>query len=191
MKTILLALVFAATPSPQPNEWTPLAATEGAVVTLEKPQPLPPAPAPKPDPDGAGAKVGGPIDTFREAKALIDKGNALADRSKAILDQAQRDGKITLDIRLPTPPNSPAQATCPPDGFCPSGTCPMLAPQWTSPAGKPQTQSTTGGRCPGGACPVPAPATEASTPGTVTADTTPRCTGGVCQPRRLPGRWRR
>ena len=84
---------------------------------------------PCPDCQGsAGAKVGGPIDTYRDAKALIDKGNALADRGKAILDQAQRDGKITVDVRLPAPPVS-----------------------------NPQTQPRTGGTCPGGVCPSPLP----------------------------------
>jgi hypothetical protein len=43
----------------------------------------------------------GPIDTLRNAKALVDKYNRLADQAKAILDAAQRAGKITVDIRMP------------------------------------------------------------------------------------------
>ena len=53
---------------------------------------------------GAEASFGGPLDTLRDAKELIRKGSDLADRGKTILDQAQRDGKITVDIRLPEPP---------------------------------------------------------------------------------------
>jgi len=59
-------------------------------------KPMPPPiiqPAPK-----------GLLDTIRAAKALIAKGNALADRGKALLDAAQRDGKITVDIILPDVP---------------------------------------------------------------------------------------
>ena len=43
----------------------------------------------------------GIIDTIRQAKALIGKGNALADRGKLILDAAQRDGKIRVDVHVP------------------------------------------------------------------------------------------
>jgi hypothetical protein len=94
-----------------PNDWTPWVATEGAIVTLELEIPSAPLPTPKPDGAGKGAKIESPPDTYRDAKTLIEKGNALADRGKAILDQAERDGKITVDIRLPNPPaiDSPAR----------------------------------------------------------------------------------
>ena len=161
MKTLELLLLVLISTFAHGDEWTLLVATEGAMVTIEKSSIPAPAPAPKPSPDGAGMKAGGPIDTYRDAKALIDKGNALADRGKAILDQAQRDGKITVDIRLPTPPVS-----------------------------KPQTQSATGGLCPGGVCPVQLPAEEGTLPRTAAADSAAPCSGGVYQPRRF-WRWRR
>ena len=53
-----------------------------------------------PDCDLAGLP-GGIFDTIKQAKELIRKGNLLADRGKEILDAVQRDGKITVDIRLP------------------------------------------------------------------------------------------
>jgi len=55
---------------------------------------------------------GGPLDIIRQAKELIRKGNQLADRGKALLDAIQRDGKLTVDIRLPQ-----TSAECP-DGKC-------------------------------------------------------------------------
>ena len=83
-----------------PVDWTPLVATEAALITLagdESPQPQ------LEDTDVTGEPVGGPLDTIHEARELIRKGNELADRGQAILDQAERDGKITVDIRLPDP----------------------------------------------------------------------------------------
>lgn len=44
---------------------------------------------------------GGFFDVVRQAKELIRKGNELADRGKSILDALQRDGKITVDIKIP------------------------------------------------------------------------------------------
>lgn len=66
----------------------------------------------------AGDLYGGPIDTLRQARELIEKGNSLADRGKAILDAAERDGKITVDVRIPKPAPYGSPAACP-DGFCP------------------------------------------------------------------------
>jgi hypothetical protein len=57
-------------------------------------------PVPAPD---TGALPTGPLDIVRDAKSLIEKGNVLADRGKQILDAAQRDGKVTVDVRLPKP----------------------------------------------------------------------------------------
>lgn len=75
-----------------------------------------PTPAPSPD-DEIGQAIGDRPQgwIFSDAKALIAKGNALADRGKAILDAAERDGKITLDVKLPKPA---ARSQCP-DGSCP------------------------------------------------------------------------
>jgi hypothetical protein len=80
-----------------PLVWTPLIATEASVVTMAKPAP----PQIEPEDTDLGQGVGGPLDSIRDAKELVRKGNELADRGKALLDQAQRDGKITVDIRLP------------------------------------------------------------------------------------------
>ena len=90
--------------------------------------------------NGSAGPYGGPLDTLREAKELIAKGNELADRSKALLDAAERDGKITVDIRLPkaTPPvlgeAAPAagKTTCP-GGFCPYVPVPTDPGQATAP----------------------------------------------------------
>lgn len=147
MKTVLLLLVLAATQDAQRADCTALAATQGAVVTLEKA----PAPAPKPAPDGAQA--GGPIDTYRDAKALIDKGNALADRGKALLDQAQRDGKITVDVHLPAAMATTPLAASLPGGTCHSGRCPQQSVETTPPAGNPPTPAKPGEACAGGVCP--------------------------------------
>jgi len=84
---------------------------------------------PCPDCQGdTGVAYGGPLDTLRDAKALIEKGNELADRGKALLDQAELDGKITVDIRLPSVPRLPIQtppdtATSPAASECQGGVC--------------------------------------------------------------------
>jgi len=76
---------------------------------------------------GSAGAYGSPLDTYRDAKALIAKGNALADRGKAILDAAESDGKIMLAVHLPKVLRSTkiaeaktpdAKQTCP-DGVCP------------------------------------------------------------------------
>ena len=74
--------------------------------------------------EGSAGQYGSPLDTFRDAKALIAKGNALADRGKILFDAAQRDGKITLDVRLPK--SSAIQSIKRPDTklSCPDGVCP-------------------------------------------------------------------
>jgi hypothetical protein len=84
---------------------------------------------PCPDCQGdAGASFGGPLDTLRDAKELIRKGSDLADRSKAILDQAQRDGKVTVDIRVPQSPPTQAVPTPSQAGgrACQGGFCPLV-----------------------------------------------------------------
>ena len=122
MKAMVLMMLCVLGAS-KPNDWTPVIATEGAMVTLEKAPPIP-KPQPKPDPDGAGAvgqSVTSPLDTLHDAKELIRKGNDLAEQSVAILDQARRDGKITVDIRLP---QGQAIETPTPRKTCPGGVCP-------------------------------------------------------------------
>jgi len=98
----------------------------------------------------AGEDFGGPLDTLRDAKELIRKGNDLADRSKALLDAAQRDGKITVDVHLPKslPLAAPAVGQS-----CPGGVCPVVPPRLEVPAPPPQTAATVqGSTCPGGVC---------------------------------------
>ena len=83
---------------------------------------------------------GGPFDIIRQAKELIRKGNELADRGKALLDAIQRDGKLTVDIRLPQIPSD-----------CPDGECPVAAGVPEVPRvqfrGIPQELSCSGGEC--------------------------------------------
>ena len=86
------------------TDWTPLIATEAALVTMVQPDLPEPEPEVQPDDSGDVAEpMTGPLDTLRDAKELVRKGNDLADRGKAMLDQAEQDGKITVDIRLPNP----------------------------------------------------------------------------------------
>jgi hypothetical protein len=80
-----------------PLAWTPLIATEASVVTMTESE----RPQIEPEETDLGQPVGGPLDSIRDAKELVRKGNELADRGKAILDQAERNGKITVDIHLP------------------------------------------------------------------------------------------
>lgn len=130
-------------------------AVDLAVATIiSSPTPTPPGPAqcprchgtgwikhgdghrtPCPDcQQGSAGPFGGPLDTLRDAKELIAKGNELADRGKAILDQAERDGKITVDIRVPKPVVNSAL----PPGSCRScqgGACPLaLRPSSQAPS---------------------------------------------------------
>ena len=80
-----------------PLVWTPLIATEASVVTMTERE----APLVEPEDTDIGQPAGGPFDSIRDAKELIRKGNELADRGKTILDQAEREGMITVDIHLP------------------------------------------------------------------------------------------
>ena len=130
--------------------------------------------------NGSDGPYGGPLDTLRQAKELIAKGNELADRGKALLDAAQRDGKITVDIRLPetTPPvlgQSPPTAG---NTTCPGGVCPYvpapLSPPWT-----PIDQGHTT---------APPAETGVSDAGTAWSCSGGTCSGGVCRPRLF---WRR
>jgi len=130
------------------HDYRDAVAGEWAVATMtdRTPQPTPPSPyrcprckdtgwithgdghrTPCPDcSDGSSGPYDGPLDTFREAKELIRKGNALADRGKALLDAAEREGKVTVDIRFPgatspvlgDAPGANGQTTCL-GGFCP------------------------------------------------------------------------
>lgn len=150
------------------SDWRDVVAVDMAVATMTD------APAPKPDrcerckgtgvithgdghrtpcPDcqaTAGESFGGPIDTLRDVRELIRKGNDLADRSKALLDAAQRDGKIRIDVQLPKP--FPLAGTLAPQS-CPGGICPVVPPRLEVPASPPQAAATVHGTtCPGGVC---------------------------------------
>ena len=87
--------------------------------------------------NGSSNQYGNPLDTLRDAKSLIAKGNALADRGKVLLDAAEVEGKISVDIRLPKTLRSakPAESKPTDSGMCPNGVCPWMpkAPPQTSP----------------------------------------------------------
>jgi Zn finger protein HypA/HybF involved in hydrogenase expression len=126
-------------------------ATEAALMSLEANAPVPtPNPAYKcakckdtgyivhgdghktrcPDCNAGDAQIfGGPIDTIREAKELIAKGRALADRTKAILDAAEREGKVSVDVKLPGHVTGSAPAC---GGDC--AACPLPCAQPPGPA---------------------------------------------------------
>jgi len=116
----------------------------------------------------SGAAVGGPLETYRDARVLIRKGNELADRGRAILDAAERDGKITVEVRLP----ALDRAT---ERLCPDGVCPVAGEY---------------SECPDGICPLP-PERLLSEPG-VEPLAPASCIRGIGRPRRwLPfRRWR-
>lgn len=120
-------------PTPTPitierTKYSPLvavAAAEAAMQDESTPSPLPLPPEPD-DTDGdTGAKPGGPLDILRDARALVEKGNKLADRGKLILDKAEQEGKITIDVRLPG--GTKAEK---PQGDCADGSC-QLPPSET------------------------------------------------------------
>jgi hypothetical protein len=86
-----------------------------------------PQPAPEPDDSGApGRPITGPLDMIREAQELIRNGSELVDRSKGLLDAAEREGKITVDVLLPKLQTPVTQQT--PSVSCSGGTC-RLVPQ--------------------------------------------------------------
>lgn len=108
-----------------------------------------------------GQGLDGPLGTLLDAKELIRKGNDLADRGRILLDTAERDGKITVDVQLPKPASLPSAAPPGPQQTCPGGVCPAW-PQNAPPAGsRPQgfpppvdgfALPSTGAACEGGAC---------------------------------------
>jgi len=166
---VALALTGCDCPDAAATDWRPLLCCEGGMVTLRMTDERP-EPAPTPD-DDRGAAVGGPLETYRDARALIRKGNELADRGRAILDAAERDGKITVDVRLP----ALDRAT---ERLCPDGVCPVA----------PKRAAST--LCPDGICPLP-PERLLSEPGVEPVAPT-ACIRGIGRPRRwLPfRRWR-
>jgi len=147
----------------------------------------------------SGAGYGGPLETYRDARALIRKGNELADRGRAILDAAERDGKITVDVRLPALDRA-TERLCP-DGvcsvapkraastLCPDGICP-LPNERSAPIGYPDGVCPIPGEyseCPDGICPLP-PERSLSEPGVESFAPT-ACIRGIGRPRRwLPFR---
>ncbi len=77
-------------------------------------------------PDCQTGDIGGygsPLDTYRDAKALIAKGNELADRGKAFLDAAEADGKIMLAVNLPKLSKSTIVTGKKPGPTCAGGVC--------------------------------------------------------------------
>lgn len=123
---ILMALTLGCNPQPTPDptppptpdvaertHWSPLVAVAAAEAVMQggaTPAPLPLPPAPDPD-DDSGTKPGGPFSFIRDAKELVEKGNALADRGKSILDKAEAEGKVTFDVHLPGGPKAVPQET--------------------------------------------------------------------------------
>ena len=101
--------------------------------------------------DGSGK--GSPLDTLRDARELIRKGNELADRSKAILDRAERDGKITIDVRLPKPNLQQQPSTM----SCQNGACSLVPQQPGQTPVPPQsaTSSCTTSACGTSSCNTP------------------------------------
>ena len=82
-------------------DYTDVAAADMALATMIEPVSPQPLPPPDGSDNGSLVRVGGPVDTIREAKALIRKANKAVDRGTAILDAVERDGKVSVDIKLP------------------------------------------------------------------------------------------
>ena len=169
---LALALTGCDCPDAAATDWRPLLCCEGGMVTLRMTDERP-EPAPTPD-DDRGAVIGGPLETYRDARVLIRKGNELADRGRAILDAAERDGKITVDVRLPAVDRTTER-------LCPDGVCPVPGEYSECPDGVAR---------PDGICPLP-PERSLSEPG-VEPLAPASCIRGVGRPRRwLPfQRWR-
>ena len=99
----LLPLLAGCNESTATADYTDVAAADMALATMIEPAAPQPLPPPDDDDTGAIGRVGGPVDTIREAKALIRKANKAVDRGTAILDAVERDGKVSVDIKLPKP----------------------------------------------------------------------------------------
>jgi len=95
--------------------------------------------------DGSSGPYGGPLDTLREAK----EGNELAYRGKALLDAAEREGKITVDVHLPKS-ESPRVEHRPAGGTCPGAFCPYVPPAPSE--GTNASDARTAGSCSSGSC---------------------------------------
>lgn len=66
---------------------------------------------------------GNPFDIIQQAKELIRKGNELAKRGKDLLDAFEQDGKVTIDIKLPTKPTVVPKVSVPANSGCSGGSC--------------------------------------------------------------------
>ena len=97
----LLPLLAGCNESTATADYTDVAAADMALATMVEPATPQPLPPPDGSDNGSLARVGGPVDTIREAKALIRKANKAVDRGTAILDAVERDGKVSVDIKLP------------------------------------------------------------------------------------------
>jgi hypothetical protein len=85
---------------------------------------------------GSAGQYGNPLDTYRDTKELIAKGNDLADRGKALLDAAEADGKIILAVHLPKVLKSAKAAdakTADDRTTCPGGVCPYTPKETPKP----------------------------------------------------------
>lgn len=97
----LLPLLAGCNESTATADYTDVAAADMALATMVEPNTPQPLPPPDGSDNGSVSRVGGPVDTIREAKALIRKANKAVDRGTAILDAVERDGKVSVDIKLP------------------------------------------------------------------------------------------
>ena len=142
-----------------PNRLAAQLAAEAAYLTVDAPEQPQPVPPPDEPDNGAAPAVGGPLDTLRDARELIQKGNALADRTKRLMDAAQREGGLWLFARLPGGPAPVPKASPGTPADCPAGTCPLLPVPEN--AQKPAPAAARGrdppARCPEGACYAPLP----------------------------------
>jgi hypothetical protein len=108
----LLPLLAGCNESTATADYTDVAAADMALATMVEPAMPQPLPPPDNGDTGSIGRVGGPVDTIRDAKALIAKANKAVDRGTAILDAVERDGKVSVDIKLPKPlPKSKAVRT--------------------------------------------------------------------------------
>lgn len=98
----LLPLLAGCNESTATADYTDVAAADMALATMVEPAMPQPLPPPDNGDTGSISRVGGPVDTIREAKALIRKANKAVDRGTAILDAVERDGKVSVDINLPS-----------------------------------------------------------------------------------------
>ncbi len=92
---------------------------------------------------GAVADRQGIFDTVRDAKALIHD-------ARSIIDQAQKDGEVTVKVKLPSTP--PTASFAPPAQSPTHTQPPPLAATGTAEPGEPESDAQEQSGCAGGAC---------------------------------------